>query len=174
VSEVNSIVWPNPAFDNNITVYGPEVRSLAGRYLAQMIKELEALPDPSGAARSVWDTIELVVPHQANKTMVIELASKAGLSADRLYFNIEEVGNTSAASIPTAIADAVRDKVISQPMRIFAPGFGAGAVGGFAVMRIDPRVVSTEPAAMKEGVATPAAPSTTETPSDHVQMAFAG
>ena len=46
VSEVNSIIWPNPEFDNNITVYGPEVRSLAGRYLAQMIDELQALVRP--------------------------------------------------------------------------------------------------------------------------------
>ena len=30
VTEVNSIIWPNPEFDNNITVYGPEVRALAG------------------------------------------------------------------------------------------------------------------------------------------------
>ena len=142
VSEVNSIIWPNPAFDNNITVYGPEVRSLAGRYLAQMISELEALPDPEGAASSVWDTIELVVPHQANKTMVINLAEKAGLSADKLYFNIEQVGNTSAASIPLAIADAVREHVIHRPMRVFAPGFGAGAVGGYAVLRVDPAIVA--------------------------------
>jgi len=127
VSEVNSIIWPNPAFDNNITVYGPEVRSLAGRYLAQMISELEALPDPEGAASSVWDTIELVVPHQANKTMVINLAEKAGLPADKLYFNIEQVGNTSAASIPLAIADAVNERVIHRPTRVFAPGFGAGS-----------------------------------------------
>ena len=174
VSEVNSIVWPNPAFDNNMTVHGPEVRSLAGRYLAQMIKELEGIPDPSGEARSVWDTIELVVPHQANKTMLLELASKAGLNADRLYFNIEQVGNTPAASIPTAIANAERDRVISQPMRIFAPGFGAGAVGGFAVMRIDPGIVATGPTDMSEGVPTPAVPSTTENPSDGVQEAFAG
>ena len=34
VSQVNSIIWPNPEFDNNITVYGPEVKALAGRYLA--------------------------------------------------------------------------------------------------------------------------------------------
>jgi 3-oxoacyl-[acyl-carrier-protein] synthase III len=175
VSEVNSIVWPNPAFDNNITVYGPEVRSLAGRYLAQMIKELQELPDPSGAKSSVWDTIELVIPHQANKTMVIDLASKAGLSADHLYFNIEQVGNTSAASIPAAIADAVRDKVISKPMRLFAPGFGAGAVGGFAVMRIDPRIVATERAEMREGAAAAlTTPSTTDSASQDVQIAFAG
>ena len=37
-SEVNSIIWPNPEFDNNITVYGPEVKSLAKRYLVQMIR----------------------------------------------------------------------------------------------------------------------------------------
>ena len=39
-SEVNSIIWPNPEFDNDITVYGPEVKSLVQRYLAQMIDEL--------------------------------------------------------------------------------------------------------------------------------------
>ena len=158
-SEVNSIVWPNPAFDNNVTIHGPEIRSLAGRYLAQMIDELKELPDLSGTSGSLWDTIDLVVPHQANKTMVIDLASKSGLSADRLYFNIEQVGNTSAASIPAAIADAVRDKVITQPTRIFAPGFGAGAVAGFAVMRIDPRVVAPEhPTRPSAAAATPPAP----------------
>ena len=175
ISEVNSIVWPNPAFDNNITIHGPEIRSLAGRYLAQMINELQQLPDPSGTSGSLWDTIDLVVPHQANKTMVIDLASKSGLSADRLYFNIEQVGNTSAASIPAAIADAVRDNVISQPTRIFAPGFGAGAVGGFAVMRIDPQVIATEHLAeIEPATATPPAPSTNQTASEDVQIAFAG
>ena len=43
-----------------------------------------------------------------------------------------------------SIADALRDNVISQPTRIFALGLGAGAVGGFAVMRIDPQVIATE------------------------------
>ena len=142
VSQVNSIIWPNPAFDNNITVFGPEVKALAGRYLSQMIAELQDLKDPSGRAETAWETVELVVPHQANKTMVIGLAAQAGLSADRLYFDIEKVGNTSSASIPLAIADAVRDGVIDHPMTIFAPGFGAGAVGGYAVMRIDPAVVA--------------------------------
>jgi len=52
------------------------------------------------------------------------------------------VGNASSASIPLAIHDAVRDGVIKEPMRIFAPGFGAGAVAGFSVMRIDPAVVA--------------------------------
>jgi 3-oxoacyl-[acyl-carrier-protein] synthase III len=143
-SQVNSIIWPNPAFDNNITVYGPEVKALAGRYLVQMIDEIKNLPDPDGVGGSLLASIDLIVPHQANKTMVSQLASEAGLSADSLYFNIEKVGNASSASIPLAIHDAVRDGVIKGPVRIFTPGFGAGAVAGYAVMRIDPAVVAIE------------------------------
>jgi 3-oxoacyl-(acyl-carrier-protein) synthase III len=143
-SEVNSIIWPNPEFDNDITVYGPEVKSLVRRYLAQMIDELGAQPDPDNPGRTLLESIELIVPHQANKTMILNAAAKAGLAADQLYFNIETMGNVSAASIPIAVHDAVRDGVITRPTRVFAPGFGAGAVGGYAVMRIDPAVVADE------------------------------
>ncbi len=143
-SEVNSILWPNPEFDNNITVFGPQVKALAGRYLSQMIDELGKLPAPDGRDGSLMDAIDLIVPHQANKTMVIGLAERAGLTADQLYFNIEQVGNTSSASIPLAIHDAVRDGVITEPVRVFAPGFGAGAVAGYAVMRVDPAVVAVQ------------------------------
>ena len=143
MSEVDSIIWPNPEFDNNITVYGPEVRALVKRYLGQMLGELRALPHPEGkAGASLLDAVDLVVPHQANKTMVVSIAEAAGVSADRLYFNIDKVGNTSSASIPIALHDAVREGVIARPMRIFAPGFGAGAVGGYAVLRVDPAVVA--------------------------------
>jgi 3-oxoacyl-[acyl-carrier-protein] synthase III len=143
MSEVDSIIWPNPEFDNNITVYGPEVRSLVRRYLGQMLGELRALPHPDGkSGASLLDAVDLVVPHQANKTMVVSIAEAAGVSADRLYFNIDRVGNTSSASIPIALHDAVQEGVIKRPMRIFAPGFGAGAVGGYAVLRVDPAVVA--------------------------------
>jgi 3-oxoacyl-(acyl-carrier-protein) synthase III len=143
MSEVDSIIWPNPEFDNNITVYGPEVRSLVKRYLGQMLGELRALPHPGGkSGGSLLDAVDLVVPHQANKTMVVSIAEAAGVSADRLYFNIDRVGNTSSASIPIALHDAVQEGVINRPMRIFAPGFGAGAVGGYAVLRVDPAVVA--------------------------------
>ena len=142
MSEVESIIWPNPAFDNSITVYGPQVRALVSRYLTQMVGELAALPDPDGRARSLLEAIDLVVPHQANKTMVTDLAREAGLPSERLYFNIERVGNTSAASIPVALYDAVRDGVIDRPLRVFAPGFGAGAVGGYVVMRVTPAIAA--------------------------------
>ncbi len=109
VSEVNSIIWPNPEFDNNITVYGPEVKALVKRYLVQMIDELRTLPGPDGGPGSLLDAIDLIVPHQANKTMVVRARAEAGLAPERLYFNIDRVGNVSAASIPIAIYDAVAD-----------------------------------------------------------------
>ncbi|HLM07254.1 MAG TPA: 3-oxoacyl-[acyl-carrier-protein] synthase III C-terminal domain-containing protein, partial [Blastococcus sp.] len=112
---------------------------------------------------------------QANKTMVIQLAERAGLTADQLYFNIEKVGNTSSASIPLAIHDAVRDGAISEPLRVFAPGFGAGAVAGYAVLRIDPAVVAVQlPGKRGTGEVQPDMPAQPERPpaSEEMQTAF--
>ena len=142
MAEVDSIIWPNPSFDNNITVYGPEVRALVKRYLGQMIDEMRELPNTEGGPGSLLEAVDLIVPHQANKVMVVNIAKAAGVGPERLYFNIDTVGNTSSASIPIAIHDAVRDGVIDRPMRVFAPGFGAGAVAGYVVMRIDPAIVA--------------------------------
>jgi 3-oxoacyl-[acyl-carrier-protein] synthase III len=141
-SEVSAVIWPNPQFDNNLTVYGPAVKAFVKRYLAQMIGELRQLPAPSGLPGSLLDAIDVVVPHQANRIMVEQAAAEAGLSLDRLYFNVGRLGNVSAASIPLAIRDAVADGVISSPLRVFTPAFGAGATAGYAVMRVDPAVVS--------------------------------
>ena len=105
--------------------------------------------------------------------MVTDLALKAGLTTDSLYFNIEKVGNASSASIPLAIHDAVRDGVIKQPVRIFAPGFGAGAVAGYCVMRIDPAVVATAADLHEEEGAPSANTQPSHEPSaDDVQLAF--
>jgi len=135
MSEVESIIWPNPAFDNSITVYGPEVRALVSRYLSQMVGELSALPDPDGRARSLLEAIDLVVPHQANKTMVTNLARGAGLPAERLYFNIERVGNTSAASIPIALTEAVREGRVVTGDLVVLNAVGGGITAGAVVAR---------------------------------------
>ena len=123
VSQVNSIIWPNPAFDNNITVYGPEVKD-AGRSVPGADDRRAAGARRPGRGRGVaaWNTVELVVPHQANKTMVLKLAAASGLSADQLYFNIETMGNISSASIPIAIADAVAAGVIDRARCDLRPG----------------------------------------------------
>jgi hypothetical protein len=107
--------------------------------------------------------------------MVLQLAERAGLSPDHLYFNIETVGNASSASIPLAIHDAVRDGVITEPVHIFTPGFGAGAVAGYAVMRLDPAVVAVQaPSAPGHGSPGPAVTASDgpSPASDELRMAF--
>jgi len=66
----------------------------------------------------------------------------ARLPAYKLYFDIAPEGNTSFASIPIALRDAVVEGVIDRPMRVLAPAFGAGAVAGYAVLRPDPGIVA--------------------------------
>ena len=141
-SEVNSIIWPNPDFDNNITVYGPEVKALVTRYLKAMMGELTTLPNPNGGGGSLIDAIDLVVPHQANKNMVLTLAEAAGMPGDRIFFNIEHVGNTSSAkhSAWRCTTQCAREE--STVRCVFSRQDSApGAVGGYVVMRVDPAVV---------------------------------
>ena len=106
--------------------------------------------------------------------MVSQLATQAGLQLDSLYFNISQVGNVSSASIPLAIHDAVVEGVITEPVRIFAPGFGAGAVAGFSVMRIDPAVVAITEPSPRQGTATDSStvPPRVGPASDEVRLAF--
>lgn len=168
-TQVNSIIWPNPEFDNDITVYGPEVKALVSRYLSQMIGELTEQPGPGGTG-TMLDAVDLIVPHQANKTMILQLAAAAGLSADQLYFDIESMGNVSAASIPIALFDAVADGAVTGRARVFAPGFGAGAVGGYAVLEVDPAIMAPE--VFLDPAAAPQAPAVSAPTTDDVRIAF--
>jgi 3-oxoacyl-[acyl-carrier-protein] synthase-3 len=72
------------------------------------------------------------------------------------------------------VHDAVRDGVITRPTRVFAPGFGAGAVGGYAVMRIDPAVVADEVVLdiVKDVSSGSAASRVTGTTTDDMRVAF--
>jgi 3-hydroxy-3-methylglutaryl CoA synthase len=105
-----------------------------------MIEEMKALPGPDGTG-SLLEAVDVMVPHQANKVMVNDIAKAVGFPLEQIYFNIERTGNVSAASIPLAIYDSVLDKAITEPSRIFCPGFGAGAVAGYAVLHLDPSIV---------------------------------
>ena len=118
------------------------------------------------ASVSCWRTLQRVAPR------VGDLATAAGLSPGQLYFNIERVGNASSASIPLAIHDAVRDRVITRPTRVFAPGFGAGAVAGYAVMRVDPAVIAPDDQRAPTGEVAPVPESLTMPAGADMALAF--
>jgi len=132
-SQVNSIIWPNPQFDNNITVYGPEVKKLAGRYLEQMISELTVLPDPDGVKATLLESIDLIVPHQANKRIIDATASRIGLSDDKVMVNIERYGNTTAGTIPLCLSDW--ESQLKKGDLLVLAAFGGGFTWGATLIR---------------------------------------
>ena len=79
VSQVNSIIWPNPEFDNNITVYGPEVKALAERYLAQMIEEMKDTADPAGPTARCWTRSTWSFRTRPTRRWSSDIARAAGL-----------------------------------------------------------------------------------------------
>ena len=70
--------------------------------------------------------VDLVVPHQANIRVIDSAAKRLGLEPDKFYQNLHRYGNTSAASIPIALDEAVQEGKIKKNDTVVAVGFGAG------------------------------------------------
>jgi 3-oxoacyl-[acyl-carrier-protein] synthase-3 len=81
------------------------------------------------------EDIEYLVPHQANKRIIKAAAERLGLKESQLISNLDQVGNTSAASIPLAFADAVAREQIKPPAICALVGFGGGLTWGSAIVR---------------------------------------
>ncbi len=84
------------------------------------------------------DDIDLVVPHQANARILEQAAERLGLPLDRLYMTLDRHGNTSAASIPIALADARDAGRLNPGDRLLLIGFGGGLSWGSTVVRYEP------------------------------------
>jgi len=76
------------------------------------------------------DDVDLVVPHQANERILEALCKQTNFPLDRVYVNIARYGNTSAASVPIALAEAVAEGRIKPGDRIVLVAFGAGGTAG--------------------------------------------
>jgi 3-oxoacyl-[acyl-carrier-protein] synthase-3 len=77
------------------------------------------------------DEIDHIVPHQANERIIDAACKRAGYNRDLFFVNIAEYANTSAASIPIALAEMQELGLIKKGDRIITLGFGSGlAYGG--------------------------------------------
>lgn len=76
-----------------------------------------------------------IIPHQANARIVQAAGKRFGVPAEKFYMNIEEYANTSAASIPLALAEMDEKKLLKPGNLIMLVGFGAGLTYGSAVIR---------------------------------------
>ncbi|MCC7196134.1 MAG: ketoacyl-ACP synthase III [Gemmatimonadaceae bacterium] len=87
------------------------------------------------AAKLSSDSIDLVIPHQANIRIIEATAKHANVPMDKVYVNIDRYGNTSAASIPIALDEAMRTGRIGEGATVLFVGFGAGFTWGSLVVR---------------------------------------
>ncbi|OLC56462.1 MAG: 3-oxoacyl-ACP synthase [Acidobacteria bacterium 13_1_40CM_4_69_4] len=79
--------------------------------------------------------VNLFLPHQANRRIIDAVGSRLGLREDQVYINIERVGNTSAASIPVALDEAVRKGRVRRGDNLLFAAFGTGLTWGAAVCK---------------------------------------
>jgi 3-oxoacyl-[acyl-carrier-protein] synthase-3 len=81
------------------------------------------------------DDIALFIPHQANVRIIASAAGRLGIPLDRTFVNIDRYGNTSAASIPLALAEAAEAGRIGPGDLVLLSGFGAGMSWASALLR---------------------------------------
>jgi 3-oxoacyl-[acyl-carrier-protein] synthase-3 len=82
------------------------------------------------------DDISLIIPHQANVRMIERAAELANISLEKVFVNLEKYGNTSAASIPIALAEAIEQKRVRSGDIVALIGFGAGLTWGVQVIQV--------------------------------------
>jgi 3-oxoacyl-(acyl-carrier-protein) synthase III len=80
------------------------------------------------------DEISLVIPHQANIRIINSLAQKLGVPSSKVYVNIQEYANTSAASIPIAMYEAFEKGILKRKDKILLTAMGGGLTWGASVL----------------------------------------
>lgn len=83
------------------------------------------------------DDLNLIIPHQANVRIIETAAKRLKLPPERFFHNVAEAGNTSAASIPIALCDAVSEGLLHPGDNVIFVGFGGGLTWGASLVKWD-------------------------------------
>jgi 3-oxoacyl-[acyl-carrier-protein] synthase III len=95
----------------------------------------DVIDDAFKAIATSADDIDWFVPHQANKRIIDGSAHKLGIAPEKVVLTVDRHGNTSAASIPLALADAVADRRIKRGNLILLEAMGGGFTWASALLR---------------------------------------
>jgi 3-oxoacyl-[acyl-carrier-protein] synthase-3 len=95
----------------------------------------DVIEDAFEATGTTASDIDWFVPHQANKRIIDGSAHKLGIAPEKVVITVDRHGNTSAASIPLALADAVADRRIKRGNLILLEAMGGGFTWGSAMLR---------------------------------------
>jgi len=103
-----------------LTMKGREVFRFAVRIMPSATRKVLEMADLT------IEDIDLIVPHQANQRIIASSARSLNLTPERVYSNVARYGNTSAASVPIALCEAVDEGYVHQGDVLVLVGFGAG------------------------------------------------
>jgi 3-oxoacyl-[acyl-carrier-protein] synthase III len=112
-----------------ITMEGKDVFKFASKALPHSVKEVLE------KAKVSIDKVSLLIPHQANIRIIDFALKNLGLPKEKVYVNLQRYGNTSAASIPIALDEAIKEKRIKSGDIVVLSGFGAGLTYGANVIK---------------------------------------
>ncbi len=112
-----------------IKMKGNETFKVAVRTLEEIARETLAHNHLS------IEDVDLYVPHQANVRIIKAVAERLGLPLEKVFLNIDRYGNTSAASIPIALDEAVREGRLREGHLVMIGAFGAGLTWASTMIR---------------------------------------
>lgn len=112
-----------------VRMNGPEVYRFAVRVMNEVVQQVleKAGLEP--------EQIDLLVPHQANIRIIESAMKRLGLGPDRVVINVDRYGNTSSASIPLALWEAVEAGRVRDGQNLVLVSFGAGLTWGAVALR---------------------------------------
>jgi len=114
---------------NCVKMKGNETFKVAVRMLEEIARETLA------SNKLTIEDVDLYVPHQANIRILKAVAERLGLPLEKIMLNLDRYGNTSAASIPIALDEAVRQGRIKDGSLVMLGAFGAGLTWASALIR---------------------------------------
>ncbi len=118
ITKRNGLLW----------MAGSEVMKFAVRVMADAAKKVA-----EDAGIEIQD-VDLLVPHQANIRIIDGAAKRLDIDDEKVFKNIQKYGNTSAASIPVALCEALSEGKIKEGDKVLIVGFGAGLTWGAALI----------------------------------------
>jgi len=125
-----------PLTEENINERGQYMKMAGREVFKAAVKAMsEACDEALRRAGVTADDIELFVPHQANLRIIEATAKHASIPMSKVMVNVDRYGNTSAASIPLALAQAEDEGRLKPGMLILLVAFGAGFTWGATVVR---------------------------------------
>jgi 3-oxoacyl-[acyl-carrier-protein] synthase-3 len=124
---------------NTISMHGRQIF----RFASQVVHT--SIIDVVKQAGLTLEDVDLIIPHQANVRIIEHVAKKLKVPMSKFYSNVETAGNTSAASIPIALCEAVENGRLRPDDIVVFAGFGGGLTWASAVVKWDvtPPKVST-------------------------------